>query len=448
VGHAFFFLLFLTIAAVALVRPWIGVVAAYGTVVLQPQAVWWWDFGGIRPDFWVLVPTALGIVIGVATKQLDLRTLQNKRNLYILVLWVCVIASYFFGPYVHVINKWRVFDSAKMLGIVNNMMLLYFMAAICIDSERKLMTLFYIVCGSAAYLVYWCNAQYFIHHVVGRIEGPQDVHGQGIYHDQNAFAMLFVVAQSFFWYLGLSQKRPLWRWAIWLIIPFSWNAVFLTASRGGLVGLGVAVLLIALRSKYKLFKYALIPAFVFVFVWEGGGLMKSRAETIGHYQSESSAETRIQAWHAAVRAIEDHPFSGVGIASFIVAFPNYSEDQPREAHDTFLQITAESGVLAGVMYLLTVINLLMSLSRIVKERAALVREPERDPLCLTSEVTIVAFAGLVTCSLFLSMQVFEIFYCLNVMANAVVYINRERFSGASELSSERLLPAPSGVVRR
>ncbi len=422
-GHAFFILMFAAIAALALVRPWMGVVAAYWTVVMQPQAIWWWDFVGIRPDFWVLLPTAVGIAVGVLTRQIDPGTLRSRRNFYILVLWICVVASYFFGPYVHVNNKWRVFDPAKMLSTVDNMVLLYFMAALCIDSERKLMTLFYVVCGSAAYLVYWCNAQYFLYHVVGRIAGPMDVHGQGIYKDQNDFAMLFVVAQSFFWYLGLSQKRPLWRWAVWLIIPFSWNAVFLTASRGGLVGLGVTMLLISLRSKYKLFKYALIPVFVFVFLWEGG-LLKSRAETIEHYQRDSSAESRIEAWHAAARVIAAHPFSGVGITSFIVAFPDYSHDQPREAHDTFLQITAESGVLAGLMYLFTVTNLLRSLWKIANERRALEKDGKLRPVYLMSEVTIIAFAGLVTCSLFLSLQEFEIFYFLNVLANAIQYLDR------------------------
>jgi putative inorganic carbon (HCO3(-)) transporter len=434
VGHAFFLILLAAISIVAIARPWIGVVAAYCVVVLQPQAVWWWDFTGVRPALWILVPTAVGIMINLMLGRLDLGTLRNKRNLYIVVLWVCFNASYFLGPYVHVVNKWRVFDAAVVLATVNKMMLLYFMACLCIDTERKLMTLFYVVCGSVAYLVYWANAQYFFHHVVGRLPGPTDVHGQGIYKDQNDFAMMFVVAQSFFWYLGLSRKSTSLRWACWLVIPFSWNAVFLTASRGGLVGLGVTLFLIALRSRYKLFKYALIPAFLLIFLWEGGGLMKSRAETIDHYQTEGSAESRIEAWHAAAKVIVDHPLTGVGIASFIVAFPHYSTAQPREAHDTLLQITAEEGVVAGLMYLLIVVALVSSLWRMSDRMRERQLAGEMDSLYLMSEVTLIGFTGLITCSLFLSLQVFEVFYCLNLMANAVEYIDRK--SGRDERSGQ------------
>lgn len=444
-GHAFFFIVFATVAAVALVRPWIGVVAAYCTVILQPQGVWWWDFGDIRPDLWVLAPTGIGIAIAIVTRQLDLSILRNRRNLYICVLWFCFVLSYFLGPYVNVVNQWRVFDPTMVLGLINKMMLLYFMAALCIDSERKLMILFYVVCASAAYLVYWANAQYLVYHVYGRLEGPRNVNGGGIYQDQNDFAMLFVVAQSFFWYLGLSRRNPILRWAFWLIIPLSWNAVFLTGSRGGLLGLGVTIVLIAIRSRYKLFRYALIPAFVFVFLWQGG-FMKSRAETIQHYSVDHSAQDRLEAWRAALRVIKKYPLTGVGPESFIVAFQDFSYDRPREAHDTPLQITAEWGVPAGLMYVLTVGTLLTSLWKIANERRSLDKGSGLNPIFLASEVTLIAFAGLLTCSLFLSLQEFEIFYALNVMANAVVYLDRKRKVEAAEIRLESICPDSAGSV--
>ncbi len=63
--------------------------------------------------------------------------------------------------------------------------------------------------------------------------------------------------------------------------------------------------------------------------------MKNRAETITKYNKESSAQTRIQAWQAAVRMIKDNPFCGVGLGSFFTAFSDYSDKTPREAHNTF-----------------------------------------------------------------------------------------------------------------
>lgn len=425
-GHIFFLVLLSCVAVVSIGLPWVGVVCGYLIVVLVPQAVWFWDFAGIRPAFWVLLPTAVGIGLGFLRGRFDLSILRSKRNLCILLLWVCLTISYFFGPYTQVSSPFRFENPDEILGNTNKMMLLYFMACLCIDTEQKLKALLYAVCGSAAYMIYWANSQYFSHHMMGgRLAGPTSLTG-GVYQDENAFAMLFVVAQPLLWYLGSSFKKPAYRWACWLLIPFGWHAVFLTASRGGLVGLGVTTLLIAVRSKRRLLGLALIPALAVAFIWQGGNLMKGRAETISQYQTENSAATRLQAWRAASRMIADHPFIGVGLASFGPAFPHYSEDQPREAHNTLFQITAESGVFAGAMYALVVVMYIVSLWRNANRLGGQDASPGGSSwLYLINEAALIAFCGLITCSLFLSLQQFEIFYCLNVFANAVLYLGRK-----------------------
>ncbi|HUN75607.1 MAG TPA: O-antigen ligase family protein [Steroidobacteraceae bacterium] len=433
-GHAFFIVALSLAALASLVCPWIGVVCAYLLVVLDPQAIWFWDFAGLRPALWVLIPTGVGIVFGLLRGIFDPRILFTRRNLFILVLWVCLVLSYYFGPYTQVQGPWRFDDPDLVFSIVNKMMLLYFMASLCIDTELKVKTLFLVVCGSAVYLIYWGNLQYFSGKLMGqRLAGPTQLQGGGLYHDENDFAMLFVVAQPFLWYLGFAFKKVIWRWTWWLIIPFCWHAVFLTASRGGLVGLAVTILLIAFRSKYRMLGLALVPAFVFVYIWQGGGLMKSRASTIVHFQHESSAETRIQSWRAASHMIAAHPLIGVGLASYGPAFPDYSKDHPREAHDTLLQITAESGITAGLMYVLIVLSCIRSLWRTANGLKKQNMGQRENFLYLMNEATLTSFCGLVTCSLFLSLQIFEIFYCLNVLANGILYVARK----------SKIVPSPS-----
>ncbi len=134
--------------------------------------------------------------------------------------------------------------------------------------------------------------------------------------------------------------------------------------------------------------------------------------------------------------IRDHPFVGVGLASFGPAFPDYSQDRPREAHNTIFQITAESGIVAGVMYILIVVTTIRSLWRLRYRTSGGDIEPDRS-VWLISEATLVGFCGLVTCAMFLSLQVFEIFYLLNVLANCVVYLDR-RQRAQEDLSKEPL----------
>lgn len=432
-GQFFFLGLFAVLSVVSLARPWIGVVSAYWLVLLTPQAVWYWNFEGLRPALWILLPTLVGFVFAALRGTYTIAAVANRRNLYLATLWLCFLLSYFFGPYVSAEGPYRFSDPDWVLETLNKILLLYFVACMCLDSEKKLRVLTWVLVGSAIYLIYWANDRYLSGYVVGRMTGPQDVFGMGTYADENTFALLFVVAQPFLWSMGLATHRRWLRWALWLAIPFGWHAVFLTASRGGLVGLLVVTLLMALRSKRKMLATALIPAFVIAYQWQAGDLMKSRAETIDEYRTEESAATRIEAWTAAVKMIGAHPLVGVGLGSFGPAFPDFSETKPREAHNTFFQLSAESGLLAGVMYVLLMLGSIAALWRNASRMARDTPEATRGFLYLVNEATLLGLVGLATCALFLSLQMFEIVYFLFLMTNVVLFVSaRQRGAAPTE----------------
>jgi len=419
VGRLFFLALIGGAGATSLLRPWVGVVTAYLFVVLVPQQVWWWNFDNLRPVRWILLPTILGFMLAFVRNELDLSTIRNRRTLYMLTLWAFYFISYLAGPYVGVNGPYRYTQPSWAMSNIQNFMVLYFLAAVCIDSLTKLKALVYVFTASGIYLIYWINAQYFSGQAFGRIPGPVAPDGSGIYADHNNFAMLFVVVIPFLWYLGQSTKHWI-RYALWLVIPFAWHGVFLTGSRGGLVGIAVTMAVIIWRSKNKAFGILLVPAFVAAYVLEAGDVMRERAATISEYETESSAHARFESWDAAIKMIKANPLIGVGMASFAPAFPDYSSNEPREAHNTFLHITAESGVIAGSMYLLIVFSVITTLWKVGKRTRN--SEDEDSTIYFLNEAVLVGFTGLIVCSLFLSLQLFEIFYCLCVMANGVIFV--------------------------
>ncbi len=403
-------------------RPWIGAVAAYLLIVLVPQAVWWWNFDGLRPAFWVTLGTLAGLVIAVLRGMVDFRTLANKRTLFVLAMWAFVTLSYYAGPYIGVESQYDFVDSEWAISIVHKMMLLYFIACLVIDSERKLKTLVWVVTASGIYLIYWANMRYLSGTAFGRMSGPTSMGGTGIYADENNFAMLFVVVLPFVWFLSFTLRNKLLRWGMWLIIPFGWHAIFLTGSRGGLVGIAATMAIMVVRMKAKWLGLLMVPAFAIAFVWQGG-VLQERAGTIAEYESDGSAVGRLQAWEAASRMMLDHPITGIGIGAFGAAFPDYSTHQPRAAHNTFFQIASESGLVAGLGYLCLVAVNLLALWRNGK-RLQRQRNPDGTlpALYWINESVLVGFSGLVVCSMFLSLQLFEIFYCLTVMVNALMYL--------------------------
>jgi len=446
--HPIIMLLLAVGACVSIARPWVGIVIAYLFAVLTPQTIWWWSFTDLRPVFWILLPTLIGFVVLMLKGKIDFSIIRNRRCLFLLVLWICFTLSYYFGPFVQTGGQFRFTDPAWAMETIHKMFLLSFIGTLCIDDRRKLVWLAGVVVAAGVYLIYWANLQYLTGQAYGRLAGPVDQYQIGIYADENNFAMVFVVAQPFIWYAGYLFKSKLFRWAVWLVIPFGWHAVFLTASRGGLIGLAVVTLLVAIRAKSKMLGLMIVPALIAAYMWQAGDLMKSRAGTIQAPTTEASANQRLEAWSAARAMIADHPLTGVGLTSFGPAFPSYSAFHPREAHNTFLQISAESGLLAGLSYLIIVLTSLLALWRNGNRFRKRGETISANRLYLLNEAILVAFAGLSICSLFLSHQIFEMYYFLCLLVNSVLYLSakedaeREVASGAPEGT---LTPTPGRI---
>jgi hypothetical protein len=141
-------------------------------------------------------------------------------------------------------------------------------AAGLINDQRKLKIASTVIIVSVVYLTYWIHVQYYVYHVIGRVHGPRSIQGNGIYYDENDFAMLFVCAAPFVYYLGTSLNNRMARWVALAIIPLTWNAVFMTASRGALVGIAVVLGAFALRSRNKKVGAVVIVSFIAAFVFE------------------------------------------------------------------------------------------------------------------------------------------------------------------------------------
>src|ERR1700731_753972 len=110
-GRLFFLSALSIVSIVSLARPWIGVVGAYLVAILTPQAVWFWDFGDLRPVIWIMVPTCIGFLIALMRGKYELGRLLSLRILFLLVLWGCLLSSYLAGPYTDVAGPFRFTDA-------------------------------------------------------------------------------------------------------------------------------------------------------------------------------------------------------------------------------------------------------------------------------------------------------------------------------------------------
>ncbi|KKQ53309.1 MAG: hypothetical protein US70_C0004G0026 [Parcubacteria group bacterium GW2011_GWD2_38_11] len=150
------------------------------------------------------------------------------------------------------------------------------------------------------------------------------------------------------WATATSHKKWLLFSTLSLII-----ADALTFTRGGYVALiagAVIVLpLVSLKTAKKIIAGAGI--FVFLFMIAPHNPVASRFSSSFDVQ-EGSNQARLSNWQQAIAIIKDNPF-GVGIGAYsLTVKPGTTYREPIYAHNTYLDITAELGIVATVIFIM------------------------------------------------------------------------------------------------
>lgn len=432
-GDIFFYIILFGVTLATFVQPWIGVVSYYLLSILGPQYIWWWVFGDIRASFIIGMTTIISIFIHFfSSNTYDLGFIWNKKNVIIGIMWIHLILSYFLGPYADGFSySFSGLSPEQLFSITNTIFVIYFFSSLEINSLFKLKYLFLMFSACVIYLIYWANLQYFTQNWYqfnwGRLMGPISLTGGSIYKDENTFAMLFVTGLPFVYYLSLEFKSRAFRYILWSVIPFGFHAVFLTGSRGGLLGLCVSLVCIVLLSSRRALLVPLILLFMVFFQWQGGAVMLQRSTQIVNIEGERSAGDRLTAWQGGIRMIVDNPVSGVGLGSFVTALPDYIESRHMVAHNTFIQFSAESGIGCGLAYVL-IIALFVKHSLFVRDmcKSETFCSSLKNKILNYNNAVFVSFVGLITCSLFLSLNTYEVFYFLVLMNNSLFVLIKRK----------------------
>ncbi len=109
--------------------------------------------------------------------------------------------------------------------------------------------------------------------------------------------------------------------------------------------------------------------------------------------------------------ISAHPFTGVGSGNFYRVYNEFSSTRPFVAHNTFIQLASETGIVSGLMYLLLGWGFLSTYYRQRKYD-----KENFDPFLLATKEAITGAAiGFYASATFLNLATYEIFYFLLVL---------------------------------
>ncbi|MGC8786842.1 MAG: O-antigen ligase family protein [Anaerolineae bacterium] len=181
-----------------------------------------------------------------------------------------------------------------------------------------------------------------------------------------------LLLETFSW-LRRSMKAVLLGGAFILTFVAMLAAMIMSWSRGGWVGFAAALLVItAARSRTARINAIVIGALVAYLLLIGGaqylppalvqrlsdfipylsGIDVSRVEVT---DANWAVVERMAHWLAAIGMFSDHPWLGVGIGNYPVAYPQYALGRWRDAlghaHNYYLNIAAEAGIIGLSAYL-------------------------------------------------------------------------------------------------
>lgn len=189
--------------------------------------------------------------------------------------------------------------------------------------------------------------------------------------DPNDLALTLALGIPLLYWLSLTaaSRRAAWMWR--LLIGVAAFNIFLTASRGGVLALTVALLFVpwtftALsRTDRVLLGFGALAAAV-ALVAVVPATSWQRIATLGKEAKEGTFNSRTVIWSAGFEAFTEYPVAGVGSGAFPESIRG-TMGRPRDwapvAHNTFLSILVETGLVGFTIFLALAVSLFWHIGR-------------------------------------------------------------------------------------
>ena len=246
--------------------------------------------------------------------------------------------------------------------------------------------------------------------------------------------------------------KPVLRLITTIAVPLCVFAVFLTLSRGGLVALGASLLaavFMAGRRRRGVVLGVAVAAVIAAVVYFGAFASVDARDRILEVEGGTG---RTDIWTVGWRMVEDQPLRGVGAGNFPIASIHYLlepgallrddfiVDNPKVAHNTYLNVLAELGVVGLALFLAVIVFSLWCAGRAL----GVASQAGDRQLDVLARAMIVVLVGLLAADFFGSRQYSKQLWLLLSLCPALLAISRAELAArrAQSAAAEPALPAP------
>lgn len=338
----------------------------------------------------------------------------------IIVLWLLITLSSTMA-YIPVLawRKWWEFSKVLIICILT--------VTIIRGHESRLKTLMLVIALSAGVLgLHGLKQAVFTGG--GMVKGPG-----GQLAENNDFAIYLNMMIPIIYYVGKYEGNKRWRRVCAVMAISAGIAAVFTYSRAGFLELCAVVLIISAKANRKWVGMVGLGFAVFVFLVFAPQAVKDRIASIKTArEQDASTQSRFDAWRCAGKMIKDRPLYGVGPMNFSHVFWRYQGGIPRDTHNGFLRITAESGIPALVVFVYIILQSLVVLRSLRRRLQKAGGPPQLILYCHGMEAM---FAAYVIGNLFNSRHDLENYYYL-ISVLACIRIQGEAWLSANTMTDK------------
>jgi len=176
----------------------------------------------------------------------------------------------------------------------------------------------------------------------GRMTGPYE-------NPIDLATLLMVLIPILLGYAAIRRRGT--RWSVWGVLFLLAISLARTEAVGAWLGLGVGLMVLALGG--RTLRRAALAVVVLGMLAAGFFLVTSGRLKEPSWLADIGAWDRWVVWQAAIRMIMDRPVLGHGLNTFMSLYLDYwvgGERAPRYAHNCFLQVAAETGLVGLLLF--------------------------------------------------------------------------------------------------
>ena len=266
----------------------------------------------------------------------------------LFLFWMTVTSFFALAPTEEVIERWIFVMKIHLMLLVTWML---------VRDAKQIRVLLWVVTLSVTFFGIKGGIWTVLTGGGGRVWGPPG----GLLQGNNELAVALVMLMPLVYYLRQTESRGWLRHALTGVMVTCAFSVLGSQSRGALLALVSMAFFLGLKGKYPVRTSLGLLILMVVAIGFMPESWTSRMETIGEYQQDDSAMSRIWTWKTLLAAAIDRPLIGVGFrADNLVVFERYASLEPPfhifagrvyVAHSIYFQVLGEHGFVGLGLFL-------------------------------------------------------------------------------------------------